>query len=1263
MAASWKTLPPCAVLQSVMILLLLAFFQTCESMPGLRRRRQAGAMESLFYTSVCESKTMDLRCPPGFNIYIQEANFGRSDNVTCTSGPVTTSECFSLNAKEIVATSCDKEPSCSIQTTVEIFGDECPPGTQKYLEVLFACLEVPTTIAPPTTPPRETTTVAKTTPKPRERTKQPVVTQLPEGATTLLPEDATTTLPPTTTVAATTTTRPPTTTTVPSTTVVTTPKRPEFCMPVVVRGVQWEHAPADTIDVQPCPDNHTGQAEWRCETPLTGPTRWDPSGPDLSDCVSFKLKTITEQLENGASVAVISEELAQTIEEGEELYGGDIVAATDILTTSLGNLNRELENATAAERTEKTKEVTTNYLKVGSAILEDTNLDSWDDLSKEDQTKTASTLITSLEESAFLLANTLEDDQTFIDQEENVVMEVVVRNQDDDSDLIFPDPNGLSGQWKGITDSITLPADAIKERNKDGKTKIVLLAYNNIGQFLGNGNITETSTARTTIKPAAQVARRPCSDEPVMVYQDLGQAVNSRVLSVSINDPWETTPLAKPVNLTFEHAVTGDNASDPVCSFWKFDNTSGEFHNGEWSDRGCRMVHNNETHTICSCDHLTNFAVIMNVKRGVPLQKGHAFALSFITYFGFIISIPCLILALITFCIFKNLQSDRTTIHKNLCLSLIMAEVIFVAGITQTANKTFCAVIALLLHYFFLSAFAWMCLEGIQLYIMLVEVFEAESSRRKYYYPFGYVLPLVIVGISAAVDFEGYGTPDYCWMCAESNLQYAFIAPVCLIIFGNILFLSMALFIMCQHSSLQTNPKEKTPKEKATRKYHRLSASIEKRLRRSSSIFSKHGRKRSKEVDPLDYSMDNSDKLASLVRGALVLLCLLGVTWAFGLLYVSDDLLVFAYIFTITNSFQGVFIFVFHCCMNDKVRKEYRRYVRNSTWIPDCIREQYGGTILTNSNQQNSYRSSSAAQKRPDSKRFSNTTGSYSVDNRKMSNSSVYRNSGQYEHVKFNSEMSVPEEEQVDFGAAKVIADEGISMDFEEHPVHESTRVDAAEGDEAQDSKRLSVNTNEFLPLILDLDIDDEKHAKLINVGAAEEREPSPIEIHPLIRESGIGGSRTSSSGSEDFAPASPLSQDTPTKAHVFPNSGTFGMTGSMPDLINPLTAHARKARMDLVPVAYNNTNNIADVAASDNVHKGYHTLPHTAPSTKSQNSPTYRYPPTDSETNPSPWHKRASRMDDIDSSDNSEKEFLSLKSPASPQSPRSTRSALETVI
>lgn len=49
-----------------------------------------------------------------------------------------------------------------------------------------------------------------------------------------------------------------------------------------------------------------------------------------------------------------------------------------------------------------------------------------------------------------------------------------------------------------------------------------------------------------------------------------------------------------------------------------------------------------------------------------------------------------------------------------------------------------CGIIAGVLHYFFLSSFAWMFLEGLQLYIMLVEVFEAERSRSKYYFLVGY---------------------------------------------------------------------------------------------------------------------------------------------------------------------------------------------------------------------------------------------------------------------------------------------------------------------------------------------------------------------------------------------------------------------------------------------------------------------------------------------------------------------------------------------
>ena len=53
-------------------------------------------------------------------------------------------------------------------------------------------------------------------------------------------------------------------------------------------------------------------------------------------------------------------------------------------------------------------------------------------------------------------------------------------------------------------------------------------------------------------------------------------------------------------------------------------------------------------------------------------------------------------------------------------------------------EQVLCSVVAGVLHYFFLASFAWMSLEGVQLYVMLVEVFEAERSRKLWYYLAGY---------------------------------------------------------------------------------------------------------------------------------------------------------------------------------------------------------------------------------------------------------------------------------------------------------------------------------------------------------------------------------------------------------------------------------------------------------------------------------------------------------------------------------------------
>lgn len=74
-----------------------------------------------------------------------------------------------------------------------------------------------------------------------------------------------------------------------------------------------------------------------------------------------------------------------------------------------------------------------------------------------------------------------------------------------------------------------------------------------------------------------------------------------------------------------------------------------------WSEDGCQVQKTNETHTVCECNHLTNFAVLMDV-HAVKLDIDHQVALQIITYIGCIISVVCLVLAILTFQLFRGLK-------------------------------------------------------------------------------------------------------------------------------------------------------------------------------------------------------------------------------------------------------------------------------------------------------------------------------------------------------------------------------------------------------------------------------------------------------------------------------------------------------------------------------------------------------------------------------------------------------------------------------
>ncbi|CAG2218311.1 ADGRL1 [Mytilus edulis] len=277
-------------------------------------------------------------------------------------------------------------------------------------------------------------------------------------------------------------------------------------------------------------------------------------------------------------------------------------------------------------------------------------------------------------------------------------------------------------------DFVTIPVESLVNSSNNGEVRIVFLVYKSLSEFMSPPKEEDTG------------AENDMDDEDETANNDTQPFIGTNIFSTSVNGRKTKFALSKPLTFTLKHKQAPQPGFHAVCSYWQFN----ESLSGQWSDDGCSLVKTNNSHTTCQCDHMTNFAILMDTV-GTKLSLEHQITLTAITYLGCIVSITCLLCCIFTFCFFKNLQCDRNTIHKNLCLSLMMAEIVFLVGINLTQYKIVCGIVAGLLHFWFLAAFSWMCLEGVQLYVMLIEVFEAERSRRLWYYLFGYVCEKIMV--------------------------------------------------------------------------------------------------------------------------------------------------------------------------------------------------------------------------------------------------------------------------------------------------------------------------------------------------------------------------------------------------------------------------------------------------------------------------------------------------------------------------------------
>eukprot|EP00045_Choanoeca_perplexa_P018355 m.288946 g.288946 ORF g.288946 m.288946 type:complete len:1551 (-) comp17791_c0_seq4:905-5557(-) len=305
--------------------------------------------------------------------------------------------------------------------------------------------------------------------------------------------------------------------------------------------------------------------------------------------------------------------------------------------------------------------------------------------------------------------------------------------------------------------------------------------------------------------------------------------------------------------------------------------------NKTWDTSGCTTVLTSTGSITCECTHLTSFSVLVQPSSTTDgsLSSADSAALSVITYVGLSLSIVCLVLVLVAFFLLRNTKyfSFRQRITANQVIALLLAQLIFIGGIQATADRVACEAVAALLHFLWLVVLFWSAAEAHHIYMNFVKVLGVGVSnerRFRWYFLSSWLGGLVVMLIGVMSSIDDYGSEDVCWIQSGAPVIWAFLAPLIVVMTFNLLVI----------------------------------------IKASTSVSAHHGK-----------------GLAVKTFGIFALL--LGVTWVFGIMMLAlPTEVALHYLFAITNTLQGVYIFLIQAYINkdrrEVIKEQFHRSIGNS---------------------------------------------------------------------------------------------------------------------------------------------------------------------------------------------------------------------------------------------------------------------------------------------------------------------------------------------
>ncbi|ESP00598.1 hypothetical protein LOTGIDRAFT_157878 [Lottia gigantea] len=240
-----------------------------------------------------------------------------------------------------------------------------------------------------------------------------------------------------------------------------------------------------------------------------------------------------------------------------------------------------------------------------------------------------------------------------------------------------------------------------------------------------------------------------------------------------------------------------------------------------------------------------------------------------ITLTGCGLSLVGCIMTLFIICFLPRQKGDGPFIVGNLATAILLSQLSFIGAENAYPTKTWCKVATAILHYLFLSIHFWSLCFALHLMMKLIGVLQTEKSKRRLLHvTTGWLLPTFIVGLTAIIRGDTYGTEVICWLTAVHKTRWAFLGPIYAIMMINFSVTIIMLIARALHDNRKLVPCMK--------------------------------------------------RIKHLLLTFTTLVPVLSLTWVFGL--ASSNNMFSQYLFVMINSSQGLWILVGHMMFSSPVK-------------------------------------------------------------------------------------------------------------------------------------------------------------------------------------------------------------------------------------------------------------------------------------------------------------------------------------------------------